>query len=106
MRYIEESGIQVQKDIPVQCLNCGTDFAISRDEIATDTSTDHGPQGYRIYYYYDAECCCPNCGNRIIYSQQASEYPEGAIEFIDKPRCSGGIIFNVDIDMVSYDAEL
>lgn len=105
MHFIEESGIQVQKDIPVQCLNCGTDFAISREEIETGTSNDHGPQGYRIYYYYDAECCCPNCGNRITYSQQASEYPEGAIEFIDKPRCSGGIIFNVDIDMVSYDDE-
>ncbi|MCH4007532.1 MAG: DUF572 domain-containing protein [Eubacterium sp.] len=103
----ETHGLQIIKDIPVRCENCRTNFFISTDEIERDEDCENAHMGTRINYRFYAECSCPKCGNEIVFWQDASEYPEGAVESVYYPECSGAEILNPpDIEIPIYDDEI
>lgn len=103
----ETYGLEITKDVPVRCAYCRNEFFISTEEIGCDYENENAPMGTRTYYRFYADCQCPRCGQEISFSQSASEYPEGAVENIDYPRCSGGeILILPEIDLPYYDDEL
>ena len=103
----ETYGLTITKDIPVRCINCGNRFFISTEEIENDYDYEDAPMGTRTSYKFYADCLCPRCGQEVSFSQNASEYPEGAVEYIDYPKCSGGdILLPPEIEIPCYDDEL
>lgn len=103
----ETYGLEITKDVPVRCANCRNEFFISTEQIGCDYANENAPMRTRIYYSFYADCWCPKCGQEVSFSQCASEYPEGAVEHIDYPRCSGGeILLSPEIDLPYYDDEL
>lgn len=58
--------------------------------------------GSRMNRTFYSECCCPNCGQNVSFEQNASEYPEGSIEHVYYPKCSGGEILVAPKVEISY----
>ncbi len=104
---LESYGLQIIKDIPIHCTKCSHEFFLSTEEIERDMYYGNGPMGTRINYTFYAESSCPQCNQRIIFEQYASEYPEGAIENINLPNCFGGVLLQPsEIDFPFYDEEI
>lgn len=92
--------IQAVKNILVKCSRCGGDNIIEHGgdniiehtELESDESNSRGSMGQRTEYVFYAECQCRFCNNIIAYQERVSEYPQGNIEYIDSPRCTGGTL--------------
>lgn len=101
------NGLQITRDIKVQCNNCGKDFFISTEEIEQEEYSENAPMGARINYTFYSECECPNCGQNMCFEQRASEYPMGAIEYVDEPTCKGGsVLIPPSVEIPYYDDDI
>lgn len=101
------NGLQITKDILIQCDRCGRDFFISTEEIEQEDYSENAPMGARTNYTFYSECTCPNCGRDIFFEQRASEYPLGAVEYVDEPTCKGGLVLTPpEVEVPNYDDDM
>ena len=93
-------NVRPVRDIWIKCLNCSGENIIEPSEIESEAYYSKAQMGQRTEYVFEAECECRFCGNNIIYQERVSEYPQGCIEYVDKPTCRGGaLIFDTEFDI-------
>lgn len=81
-------------DFTIMCDDCGRKYRIPSDSLNVDYACSEHPMGTEVQHIFYGEMDC-QCGNRLLYTVTAVEYPEGAYNFhtcesagctyIDKP---------------------
>lgn len=73
----------------IECKKCCHCFHIDASDLDVDqVGSDERQMGQEVFYGGDVELNCPKCGNSIIISYEASEYPIGAPNYSE--TCAKG----------------
>lgn len=98
----------------IKCEKCSHIFDIDSDDLDIQQSgSNEREMGEELFYFGQAESDCPECGNKIEVTYDASEYPIGVPNF-DETRADGAFIIHefssveiyYDDEIYNYDKQL
>ena len=99
--------MELPGEAEIECAICTSTLYVSGLDISVESeSSDDRSMGKEVFYSGSSDFMCPNCENNIEVTYEATEYPEGALNYSDT-HVSGGKLTSGfgDIELV-FEEEL